>query len=386
MNKVPFDVLVLNHLGKDFPQIAWTTAILLVLLSPINIIGNGLVLASILVDPFKNIRRSPVSSLIFSLALADLLVGLIAGPLTAYWLLYTGITNSEPFSSNYAVLTTVVSASVSLYSLVALSVDRRIAITTPLQYAFRVTKKKMRYVNVFIWCYCPIAGTLAKVFDSFSSVLDIVFSAHVMIASIVLVLLNITVARSMREQALKIRRAVDPENAVVIQGAFNREKVVTQTIVVMVVVFQICLWPFAIVSCFANGMQEMPDLHVKKVILWMYFMCLVLVFSNSFMNPFLYAWRLPKYQKTFKHFLIQLRKCFPISNAQTRSDQPPDLQSTKDIQMTQDSINKHSLQHHEGTISFPTTKHRLTSSAFGSSSFQEHTYRIGGDEVGDTWL
>ena len=370
MCAVPFAVFARKHLGKDFPEIAWSTAIPIAMFSPITILGNGLVLASILIDPFKNIRRSPVSSLIFSLALADLLVGLLAGPLMAYWLIYTGITNLEPFPSNIVALIMAVSMGVSLYSLVALSVDRRIGITTPLQYASRVTKKKMRYVNVFIWCYISIPGTIAKVFDSFSSILDIISAAHTIIASIVLVVLNIMVVRSMREQALKIRRTFDPENAVVIQNAFNRDKVVTKTTVVMVVVFQICFWPFVIVSCFVTGMREVTDLHDIKVILCVYFICSVLLFANSLLNPFLYALRLPKYQKTFKYFLIQLRKHFYISSAQHHTNKLPHLPTTEDMQNTQDSSNKHSLQHHEGTIGPSITKQRLASSDFGSKDFQ----------------
>ena len=89
--------LAIKYLGRDFPEIAWTTGTAILLLSPITIIGNGLVLASIFFDPFKNIRSSPCSNLMFSLALADLLVGVLTGPLVAYWHIYTAITNSQPF-------------------------------------------------------------------------------------------------------------------------------------------------------------------------------------------------------------------------------------------------------------------------------------------------
>ena len=131
-----------KHLGKDFPEIAWTAGITVALFSPVNVTGNSLVLASILLDPFKNIRRSPVSRLILSLALADLLIGILAGPLMAYWIVYIGITSSEPFPSNIVSFITPVSVGVSHYILVALSVDRRIAITTPLQYAYRQSDEK----------------------------------------------------------------------------------------------------------------------------------------------------------------------------------------------------------------------------------------------------
>ena len=259
-----------KRLGKDFPEMAWATVIATVILSPVTVIGNGLVLASILLDPFKNIRRFPVSSLIFSLALADLLVGILVGPLLAYWTIYTYITNSEPFSSTITSFTSAVSIGVSYYSLVALSVDRRIAITTPLQYAYRVTKRRIRNVNVLIWCYFITTETLAIVFDSLSSIFDIILGAHSVIASIILVVLNVTAVRSMSNQALNIKRTVGTENVVAIQNAFNREKAVARTIVIMVVVFQICFLPFLINLFVIYGMEKVTDISDIKIVISVY--------------------------------------------------------------------------------------------------------------------
>lgn len=130
--------------GNSHLDIAWSTGIAMVFLSPITIIGNVLVLVSVLLDPFKNIRCAPSCYIIFNLALADLLVGALAYPLSSFSFIYFAINNKEieAFLFLIVFVTVILSVGVSNISLIALSIDRLIAIKTPLQYASRVTKEE----------------------------------------------------------------------------------------------------------------------------------------------------------------------------------------------------------------------------------------------------
>ena len=326
----------LKDLKDEFPEVTWTTGIIILLVSLITVIGNGLVLASILLDPFKNIRRSPTSNLIFSLAVADFMMGLITGPLAAVLQIYIATNNTQLYSSNVVLVPSVILVGVSLFSLVALSVDRWIAISTPLQCAYRVTKKKTRIAIVCTWCYFFFAGIMWTMLPFNKSLLDIIVSAHMAIASILLAVLNVAVIRSVRTQAFNIKNAVNSENPAVIQNAFKREKAVTQTIVLMVTAFKICFWPHTIVLFISNNMLKLTDLHDFKIFLWMYFVSDILVFANSLMNPFLCAWRLQKYRKAFRYTLVQLKKNICDSKVQTRSKNPrqlPDIEHNHNTPM-----------------------------------------------------
>ena len=374
--------LALGHLGRDFPEIAWTTGVAILLFSPISIIGNGLVLASIFLDPFKNIRTSPSCGLIFSLALADLLAGVFAGPLMALWLINYGMHNSQLFSANILPFSGIVSVGVSLIILLALTIDRQIAITTPLQYAGYVTKKRIRNVNIFIWCSFIMYGTLSIVFDTVFSVFDIVAAAYFVVVSTILAVLNVVLIRSVHNQALKIKRTVDSENVAVLKNAFHREKAVTKTVCVMVAVFELCLWPLTITTVIVIAMRDVTDLDNIAIKLWVYFSSKTLVFANSLMNPFLYAWRLPKYSKTFQYFLIRLTRICCTSVEQHEVNTSLRLPATQDNQNTPASFSFPSPAHHNTAIgsASSTTAQTVCSSAFNNIRTGEDTCSIDGHD------
>ena len=89
-----FNFWNLSH--EDALQRAWlragnakttsaTIAIIAITMSPIIVVGNLLVVLSVWRDPLKNLRSSPSNFVLLSMAIADLLVGLVGCPLTAYW-------------------------------------------------------------------------------------------------------------------------------------------------------------------------------------------------------------------------------------------------------------------------------------------------------------
>ena len=67
------------------PTIFTTVAVLATLTFPMAAFGNFLVVLSVWMDPLRKLRSSPSNFIIFSMAVADLLVGLVASPLHAFW-------------------------------------------------------------------------------------------------------------------------------------------------------------------------------------------------------------------------------------------------------------------------------------------------------------
>ncbi|CAJ0594628.1 unnamed protein product, partial [Cylicocyclus nassatus] len=113
----------------------------LTVLVVVVVLGNALVIAAVLL---RRRLRSATGLLILSLAVADLLVGTVILPfsianevLNGYWI----------FGETWCTIwltTDIWMCTASIYNLVAISIDRYIAIIKPLNYPMLVTKFRAR--------------------------------------------------------------------------------------------------------------------------------------------------------------------------------------------------------------------------------------------------
>ena len=111
-----------------------------------TILGNSLVLATILRTPSL---RSPSTVFLCSLAVSDLLVGLVVQPVYIVDKLKPGM----PIMNAYFSLVLLL-CGVSLGTMTALSVDRLLALQCHMRYPTLVTKKRAIYIIVKLWFGC----------------------------------------------------------------------------------------------------------------------------------------------------------------------------------------------------------------------------------------
>ncbi|XP_078345494.1 melanocyte-stimulating hormone receptor-like [Oculina patagonica] len=109
----------------------------------ISILGNALVLAAVRRTPAIH---SPSMTFLYSLAVSDLLVGLIVQPLY----IANTLTNIHVLKLLAGMMAFFV-CGVSLDTITAISVDRLIALLYHLRYATMVTASRVRYTIVAIW-------------------------------------------------------------------------------------------------------------------------------------------------------------------------------------------------------------------------------------------
>ena len=136
------------------PTISMAFSIPAMVMSAIIVFGNLLVVLSVWKDPLKKLRSSPSNRIIVSMAIADLLVGLVVCPLMAYWV--WAILHQKNLTSvlkSFFVLTDVSSGHVLL-----LTVDRVFASVTPLQYRIKVTKRRVCIASIACWAYFILFG------------------------------------------------------------------------------------------------------------------------------------------------------------------------------------------------------------------------------------
>ncbi|CAJ0575431.1 unnamed protein product, partial [Mesorhabditis spiculigera] len=133
--------------SAGFLRIFSTISVLTVLVVVV-VLGNAMVIAAVLL---RRRLRSATGLLILSLAFADLLVGTVILPfsianevLSEYWI----------FGQTWCTMWVTMDiwmCTASIYNLVAISIDRYIAIIKPLNYPMLVTKFRARCIVAFIW-------------------------------------------------------------------------------------------------------------------------------------------------------------------------------------------------------------------------------------------
>lgn len=134
------------------------SAIPLTVLIVFTIFGNLLVCAA-----FYLCRdlRTVTNYFVVSLAIADLLVGFVCMP---FWFSY--LIQQRPNSKQDFELYTlwicldIVSGTSSIMNLVAISVDRFYAITSPFNYHLKLTKKRALFCIVLLWLYSIAVASL----------------------------------------------------------------------------------------------------------------------------------------------------------------------------------------------------------------------------------
>ncbi|CAJ0947122.1 unnamed protein product, partial [Mesorhabditis belari] len=133
------------------PVIAWRHPLLAILLGcfcVITVAGNCLVVLAVCT---KRYLRNPTGYLIISLAIADLIVGLVVMPLNSLyemtshvWIL--GLTMCDIFHA-----LDILASTSSIWNLCIISLDRYMAGKDPIGYRDKVSKRRIRIAILFVW-------------------------------------------------------------------------------------------------------------------------------------------------------------------------------------------------------------------------------------------
>ncbi|XP_073672079.1 trace amine-associated receptor 13c-like [Paramisgurnus dabryanus] len=280
------------------------------LLSVWTVFLNLLVIISI--SHFKKLHTS-TNMLILSLAVADLLVGLIVMPLEAIRLIETCWYFGDIFCRLFLIIMGLL-FSASLSNLVLIAVDRYVAVCQPLLYPQKITMTRTIIIICVSWffssvyniaivfsishrkytCYgeCTIITTFAwSIADLFLSFL---LPCTVIIT---LYLRNFYVAH----QQVKVINSLLRSGKHLTEGSMRKksESKAALTLGIIVMVYLFCWIPFFILSLTPNtGMTS----ATAYILLWM-------LYINSGLNPLIYAIFYPWFKISVKH-ILNLSKIF----------------------------------------------------------------------------
>ncbi|XP_078346873.1 adenosine receptor A2a-like [Oculina patagonica] len=248
---------------------------------------------------------TPLKTLLLSLAVSDLGVGLLAQPLSVakdvMWLQQNTRSNAFLPVLNVYIFFALVFINASFLSVVAISADRFLAIHLHLRYQELVTNMRVVAVVISIWIwsvFIPIMYFWISA-ENAITVIDVTLGLCFFCTTIIYCSIYLTVRRhTIQIQALQVQQV--EENGETTNLARQKKSAVSTFYVYLV--FLICCLPEYILPFF----MQITGPSIALSGLLMYFKTLLRI--NSSLNPLIYCWKMRPIRQAV---MDTLRKLFP---------------------------------------------------------------------------
>ena len=295
----------MSLLGKDLcdnttapTYLSFATTSCTVLITVVASLGNFLVILAVCINPNKDMR-SPFNYFIANLSFADLIVGLITAPLGTGYHIIEGLGMKNDRFKDSMHITYFISCTASLLSLTALALDRYIAITYPLVYRAKLNPTRALLVAIVVWVLSILLSMLYFVVG-YNRYRFVFATTAVATTFAVLIFTNAKIFKYLRLQVKQWDDLHDSsEENLVKKQAIKLEEKITKTLVIVLLFFLACYLPSCICIYIINFCTNCNCVFIH----WVRDTQFVLVMANSGVNPFVYAWRLQNFRKSFKSIL-----------------------------------------------------------------------------------
>ncbi|XP_072307415.1 trace amine-associated receptor 1-like [Eucyclogobius newberryi] len=252
------------------------------LLSAGIVCGNLLVIISIAY--FKQLHI-PTNYLILSLAVADLLVGVVVFPFSMAQTLTSCLYQETVFCKIRDCFDVTVGTS-SVLNLCCISIDRYYAICNPLTYKNTVTVRVAGVMIFMTWSVAAMVGIIIIIgghsqgtcdemclVDFLTTVLGASFAFFMPAFIMLCIYAKIFIVAQRQRNSIQISKG----------GVISKtERKATKTLAIVMGVFLLCMIPYFLCIVFLPLASETPPFSLIEALNW-------LTLSNSMLNPFIYA-------------------------------------------------------------------------------------------------
>ena len=307
-------------------EVSTMTLVMAAVFLVLTIPGNLLVVIAVLKNANQDMR-TPFCAFILCLSVTDLLVGLLVEPLSMFthWREINGLPLSLSWLSQ---LIYFLGCTASLLCLTALTVARYISITSPLWYRTHATFKNAIYVSCGVWL-AALAFSLTFFEVGFITYSFVLANLALFFSLSILVFGYVRIFLKLQAQLEDLRQyETESEQNRTRMRTIEREKKITKTYLMMIAAFVLTYGPSCIMVYFMN----LCTMCSCELIHWLRDLHFVFVTCNSFVNPMLYAFRLPHFRKAF----IQIFSCCRRGSAVEPSHPPVTRVSDKPTAQGQD--------------------------------------------------
>lgn len=263
-------------MSNNFPpqNTAVLNSVLNVPLIVTAILGNTLVLAAILRTPSL---RSPSIMLLCSLAVSDLLVGLVVQPVY-----FAYLQTEKDFLYQPLTVVAFSASCVSLYTITAISVDRLLALHYHMRYPTVMTTHRAMKTSAILWLVCFLLSLFSLWNKSFyfTSV-----AVNIVICILISTVCYIRIFRIVRQHQFQIysqKKAVESLNTENTQNMQRKKLHAINTFIYYIVMIMCYVPAFIGISIFVISPNSWT---------WSWMIAETVAFMNSSINPILYCWR-----------------------------------------------------------------------------------------------
>ena len=237
-----------------------------------------------------------LKTLLLSLACSDVAVGLFSQPLYTFFLInWLRLDNPSCNTKQVRTISNTLFSGASFLGVVAVSVDRFLAVHLHLRYQELVTHRRVVIVVIVIWVYNAFLS-LMILWGSLGT-LDVVGMINFAFSFIITLVVYIRIYQTVRRhknhiQSTQIRNEAQSEEIK------NFTVLIKSTVGIFYVylVFLICYLPYLI--CKTVLQIYGPSIVLKKLYLY----SLTFVYLNSSLNPVIYCWKM----KHIRHAIIDI--------------------------------------------------------------------------------
>ena len=221
--------------------LSFITAAISGTLSLITVPGNLMVCVSVIKDPYKELR-TPFNFHIISLAIADLIVGLVTEPIAVWLHIREGFSLS--IENIWLIhMSYFISCTASVLSLCALTVDRYKAITAPLQH--RISGMSLRRALLTTGVIWLISLSLPFIYFrvGYLTYAFVFANTAVIITFITLIFAYVRILHTLRAQVKQWTSKDKRYGSITRKNAILREERITKVFLLMLVFFFCCYSP-----------------------------------------------------------------------------------------------------------------------------------------------
>ena len=299
----------INLIGINLPLYEYFYGCVLYLEAVLIIVGN--VLTFVAVNQTKKLREIPTIIFILSLAASDGIIGLLTPIFVTFKFLEIDHGWNESLCAIYGPYISIFF--ISLLTLLAIAGDRYMAVVHPLSYRQRMTTKRAKVISIVVWIV-PFTSIvpLTCLYDSNggeSTTSRLVFSKLVLLILLQIIIIgallgNIVIYISIYVK-LKRKPRVGSEMSrnnsgdTVSEPSRATKAYVNMMALVLGYLLIACIPNYVLLSALRQLPTPKPTwaIHLKNI-------SVIMLYSNSFMNPVIYSWKNRNFRQAYKDVLL----------------------------------------------------------------------------------